>query len=132
MASRAPLRRLLVVEDDPDQCRALRDRLEHYGYRVCCAKNGEAAVGMLQTKAFDGILLDLRLPTVQGGEVLRRAHEVCPDLPVLVLSASQSRIRAVQESQAAACGYIYKPFTIDELKQALHTCFGPAHEPVQT
>jgi DNA-binding response OmpR family regulator len=132
MASRTQLRRLLVVEDDPDQCRALKDRLEHYGYTVTCAEDGDAAVEMLKQNSFDGILLDLSLPTVQGGDVLWRAHEVCPGLPVLILSVSQSRIRAVRESQSAACGYICKPFTIDELKQALRTCFGPAREPVQT
>ena len=128
MALQATFKRLLVVEDDPDQSRALRDRLQLYGYTVACANDGDAAMEMLQAHSFDGVLLDLNLPTVPGTQVLVEARHVCPALPVLVMSASQTRIRAAKESQAGACRYILKPFGIAELKQALHSCFGPAEE----
>ncbi len=58
--------RLLVVEDDPDQSRMLCDRLELYGYAVSCASDGPAALEMLQTDSYTGLLLDLNLPTMQG------------------------------------------------------------------
>lgn len=130
MAFHAPLRRLLVVEDDPDQARALCDRLRLYGYEVSCANDGGAAIEMLQADSFDGILLDLNLPKVQGDCVLTQARRAYADLPVLILSASRSRMRAVKESQAGVCGYMLKPYSIGELKQALLSCFGPATEPV--
>ena len=128
MALQATLKRLLVVEDDPDQSRALRDRLQLYGYTVSCAHDGDAAMEMLQAHSFHGVLLDLNLPTVPGIQVLTEARDVFPALPVLVMSASQSRIRAAKESRAGACSYILKPFGISEFKQALHSCFGPAVE----
>ena len=128
MALQATFKHLLVVEDDPDQSRALRDRLQLYGYTVACAHDGDAAMEMLQAHSFDGVLLDLNLPTVPGTQVLVEAREVFPALPVLVMSASQSRIRAAKGSPAGACSYILKPFGIAELKQALHSCFGPAEE----
>ena len=130
MALQGPLKRLLVVEDDEDQSRALRDRLELYGYAVSCAEDGSVAMEMLQADSFHGVLLDLNLPNVSGNQVLAQARQAFPDLPVLIMSASQSRIRAAQGSNAGACGYIMKPFGIAELKQALHSCFGPAHEPI--
>ncbi len=128
MALQASFKRLLVVEDDPDQSRALRDRLQLYGYAVACADDGDAAMKMLQTHAFHGLLLDLNLPTVPGTQILTEARQVFPALPVLIMSASQSRIRAAKASQAGACSYILKPFGIAELKHALHSCFGPAEE----
>ena len=130
MAHDATLKRLLVIEDDPDQSRALRDRLQLYGYAVSCAEDGKAAMEMLQADSFHGVLLDLNLPNVSGVHVLAQARHMFPALPVLILSASRSRIRAVKESNAGACGYIVKPFGIAELNQALQSCFGPAQQAV--
>jgi DNA-binding response OmpR family regulator len=130
MALEATLKRLLVVEDDPDQSRALRDRLQLYGYAVSCAEDGKAAMEMLQADSFHGVLLDLNLPNVSGAQVLAQARHMFPALPVLILSASRSRIRAVKESNAGACSYILKPFGIAELNQALRSCFGPTQQAV--
>jgi DNA-binding response OmpR family regulator len=126
MALQTQLRQLLLVEDDPDQCRALQDRLELYGYTVTCAADGRAAMDMLEVGSFHGVLLDLNLPKVHGNEVLVRTRQRFPDLPVLILSASQSRLRAAKASQTGACGYLLKPFNAGDFKNALHCCFGPA------
>ena len=129
MALEATVKRLLVVEDDPDQCRAVRDRLELYGYAVACAKDGQIAMEMLQAEdSFDGILLDLNLPHVSGIQVLTATREALPNLPVLVMSASSSRLRAAKESNLG-CGYIAKPFGTAQFKQAVQGCFGPAYQP---
>lgn len=130
MAGPTTLKRLLVVEDDPDQCRALQERLELYGYAVSCAEDGHVALEMLQRHAFDGVLLDLNLPHVSGREVLARARQTFPALPVIVMSVSQSGIRATKGSHASAGAYIAKPYGIAQLKQAVHSCFGPGHQPV--
>jgi DNA-binding NtrC family response regulator len=130
MACQVPLKRLLVVEDDPDQCRALQHRLELYGYAVSCAEDGEAAMAMLQVHPFDGVLLDLNLPHVSGLEVLAHTRDTFPALPVILMSVSQSGLRAAQASHAAACEYLAKPYGITEFKQAVQSCFGPAHQPV--
>ena len=130
MAHDATPKRLLVVEDDPDQSRALRDRLQLYGYAVSCAEDGHAAMEMLQADSFHGVLLDLNLPNLSGTQVLAQARHMYPALPILILSASQSRIRAVKESNAGVCSCILKPFGIAELKQALQSCFGLAPQAV--
>lgn len=83
---------------------------------------------MLQADSFDGVLLDLNLPHVSGIQVLMAARQGLPDLPVLVMSASQSRLRAAKESNGA-CSYLVKPFGIAQFKQALQACFGPACQP---
>jgi DNA-binding response OmpR family regulator len=128
MVGKRPLKRLLLVEDDPDQSQAVRDRLELYGYAVACAEDGQTALRMLRVGSFDGILLDLNLPDIPGMHVLTAAHEAMPDVPVLIMSASQSRLRAAKDSGVAA-GYIAKPFGIVQFKLALQACFGPACQP---
>ena len=124
------LSRLLVVEDDPDQSRMLCDRLKLYGYAVSCANDGPAALEMIQTECPNGVLLDLNLPTMQGHQMLEQARDACPDLPVLIVSASRVAIQAVQAAQPKACAYLLKPYSSSELKQALVKSFGPRPVPV--
>jgi DNA-binding response OmpR family regulator len=119
------LPRLLVVEDDPDQSRMLCDRLKLYGYAVASAIDGRAALDMLATDTYHGLLLDLNLPTMPGHRVLEQARRARPDLPVLIMSSSQSGIRTLKESEPTACTYLVKPYNSSELKQALVKSFGP-------
>lgn len=129
MALQAAAKRLLVVEDDPDQSRAVCDRLELYGYAVSCAQDGQVAMEILQTEAsFDGVLLDLNLPHMSGLQLLTATRQALPELPVLVMSASSSRLQAAKQSKLA-CGYIAKPFGTAQFKEAVRECFGPAYEP---
>jgi two-component system, OmpR family, response regulator len=129
MAPKATVKRLLVVEDDPDQSTAVRDRLELYGYAVCCAKDGHNAMEILQAEgSVDGVLLDLNLPRVSGIQLLAATRRTRPHLPVLVMSASSSRLEAAKASDLA-CAYIAKPFGTVQFKQAVQGCFGPAYEP---
>jgi DNA-binding response OmpR family regulator len=128
MALQEAIKRLLVVEDDPDQSHALRDRLELYGYAVSCAEDGGRAMAMLQADSYQGVLLDLNLPAISGDQVLARARQAFPDLPVLIMSVSQKRLRAVKQANGGACCCIDKPFGIAKLKQALLSCFGPAQQ----
>ncbi len=85
---------------------------------------------MLETDAYHGLLLDLNLPTMPGHRVLEQARQACPDLPVLVMSASQNGIRAVKDAEPPACAYLLKPYNSSELKQALVKSFGPRPESV--
>ena len=95
MALQATVKRLLVVEDDPDQSRAVRERLELYGYALSCAQDGRIAMDLLQAEAaFDGVLLDLNLPQVPGLQLLAATRQALPHVPVLVMSASSSRRQA--------------------------------------
>lgn len=108
----------------------LCDRLKLYGYAVACANDGPAALEMLQADSYNGLLIDLNLPTMQGRHVLDKARDACPDLPVLIMSASRVGIQAVQAAQPHACTYLLKPYNSSELKQALLKSFGPRPAPV--
>ena len=129
MAVDATVKRLLVVEDDPDHSRAVRDRLELYGYAVACAEDGQRAMDMLQAEnSFDGVLVDLNLPQVPGLQLLAATRHVLRHVPVVVMSASSCGLRAAKDLNLA-CGYIAKPFGTDQFKQTVQGCFGPAYRP---
>ena len=129
MAFQATVKRLLVVEDDPDQSRAVRDRLELYGYAVSCAKDGQIAMEMLHAEdSFDGVTVGFEPARMSPDPILAATRQALPHLPVLVMSASSSRLRAAKESKLA-CGYIAKPFGTAQFKQAVQGCFGPAYQP---
>jgi DNA-binding response OmpR family regulator len=130
VAAQPTVPRLLVVEDDPDQCRMLCDRLRLYGYAVAWAGDGPAALEMLQTDSYNGLLLDLNLPTMPGHQVFQKTRHAYPHLPVLIMSASQSGIRKLSESEPTACTYLLKPYNSSQLKQALVKSFGPRPQAV--
>jgi len=70
----------------------------------------------------------LNLPHVPGIQILAATRHALPHLPVLVMSASSSRLQAAKETNLA-CGYIAKPFGTAQFKEAVHECFGSPYQP---
>ncbi len=123
--SKAP-KRILVVDDDPDIRQVLLDRMSSFGYVVETAIHGREALDALRRGGFDGMLLDMRMPEIDGMEVLRRTRESHPDLPVVVVTAMSVQQRAAQAVAEGARAYLLKPFDASQLKQVVEQCFGPA------
>ena len=111
--------RLLVVDDDPDICDLLRDRLESEGYRVSVAADGRTALRILEETAVDGILLDIALPELDGFEVLRQIRIRQPTLPVVMMTAVEALDRAMAAVEAGAQGYLLKPFDAVRLRETV-------------
>jgi CheY-like chemotaxis protein len=119
-------KKVLVVDDDPDIRQILRDRLSFFGYAVETAMDGREAMDVLGRSRFDGMLLDVRMPGIDGIEVLRRTHENHPALPVVMISALSVPERAAQAIAQGACAYLIKPFDPVQLKQVTEQFFGSA------
>lgn len=116
-------KRILIVDDDPDIRQVLLDRLESYGYTVETAQNGREALEVLDVSHFDGVLLDINMPEIDGGEVLKRAQQLYPTLPVIMVTASASHIQAMKTRYQGAKGYLQKPIQQEELKEAVERWF---------
>lgn len=101
---------ILVVDDDEDIRFVLKHVLEQAGFQVATASNGEEALAFLETAMPDAILLDVRMPVMDGLEVAQALHEqgVLARLPVLIMTAYQELQQGFQELPIA--GYIVKPF----------------------
>jgi two-component system response regulator PilR (NtrC family) len=90
--------------------------LERAGYEVVAADGGETAVDLLRRESFDTVLTDLRMPRVDGLQVLRTAKELAPETTVIVLTAVASTETAVEAMKLGAYDYITKPFKLDEVE----------------
>lgn len=119
-------KRVLVVDDDPDIRQFLLDRLGSYGYVVETAVDGREALDALQRGAFDGILLDIRMPELGGLEVLQHLRESRSMVPVVMITASEARERAIQAVSEGAQDFLLKPFEAEQLKRVVERWFGPA------
>jgi DNA-binding response OmpR family regulator len=110
-------RPILVVDDDVEILAMLRDFLEGEGLTVRTATNGAEALDMLDDVAPALILLDMRMPVLDGWGFAARLHERRATYPIVVMTAAESARRWADE--IGATGYIAKPFDVNELLQLI-------------
>jgi two-component system alkaline phosphatase synthesis response regulator PhoP len=109
-----PVRTVLVVDDEPEIVRILRDYLERAGFKVLTASDGEAAVAAARREKPDLVVLDLGLPSLDGLDVaraLRRDGEV----PIIMLTARSEETDRVAGLELGADDYVAKPFSPREV-----------------
>ena len=107
--------RVLIVEDEPNLARQLRQALEGAGYAVDSAHDGEEGHYLGSNENYDAVILDLGLPEVDGLTVLDRWRKEGKGTPVLVLTARDSWSDKVAGLDAGADDYLAKPFQTEEL-----------------
>ena len=107
--------RLLVVEDDPDLNRQLVSALQDAGYVVDAARDGEEGHFLGDTEPYDGVILDLGLPIIDGVSVLEKWRRAGRKMPVLILTARDRWSDKVAGFDAGADDYVAKPFHMEEV-----------------
>ncbi|MEQ8435577.1 response regulator transcription factor [Maricaulaceae bacterium MS644] len=107
--------RALIIEDDPDLNRQLADVLDHSGYAVDTAHDGEDGCHLGETEPYDAIVLDLGLPKLDGVSVLERWRAKGITTPVIILTARDRWSEKVAGFDAGADDYLTKPFHPEEL-----------------
>jgi diguanylate cyclase (GGDEF)-like protein len=108
---------ILVVDDTPNNLRVLSASLSEKGYQVRCAKNGSMALITATKEPPDLILLDIKMPDMDGYEVCQKlkANEKTCDIPVIFLSALDDIFDKVKAFQVGGVDYITKPFQVEEV-----------------
>jgi len=101
--------RILIVDDEPDIREILKDRLEGYGYRVITAEDGQKALEKVDEDGPDLTLLDVRMPGMDGIDVLKRMKERDPDILVVMITAYGTIELAVEAMKCGAYDFITKP-----------------------
>jgi len=99
----------------------MREILRRVGYSTIAVANGEEALDMLRSQAFDLALIDLVMPGVGGIELMRRLQEVAPDIVMIVLTARGSMETAIEALRLGAHDYLTKPCDDRLLKQCIET-----------
>ncbi len=113
--------RLLVVDDDREMCEELKEILEGEGYQVTLAGDGLEAKRLLQDKDFQAVLLDLKLPKLNGLEVLgrMRTDDRTRLLPVVILTSSREEADLMSGYKLGANSYNRKPVNFLQFSEAV-------------
>lgn len=109
-------RSILIVDDEKNIRLTLSQALESSGWETDTAANGEEALLKLKEREFRLILLDLKMPGMDGMEVLRRVSEIRPEIRVIMMTAYGTIDSAVEAMKLGACDFIQKPFVPDEIR----------------
>ncbi len=111
--------RVLVVDDDASLRRILEYNLAQEGYAVATAASGEDALERLEKATFELVVTDIKMPGMDGMDLLRRIKAESPETQVIVITAFGTIEMAVEAMKAGAAEYITKPFNRDELRLAV-------------
>lgn len=114
----APLK-LLIVDDEPHIRSTLARAFDLLGYRTDQAESGQRALDLIGRAPYDLMVLDLRMPGLDGVEVMRRARQIRPDLLIIVLTGHATVESAIAAVKSDAADYVLKPAGIQELAEAV-------------
>jgi len=118
---------VLVVDDDRDCTSALAELLRSESFSVQCASDGEQALAQIEGELPDVVLTDIRMPGMDGYELLRRVRERFPCVRVVLMSAEgELPSRSLREG---AHGYVAKPLELDDVVQAIRAALESARPP---
>lgn len=106
---------ILVVDDEDALRTVLSSELESEGYVVATAGDGDDAIAVLQGKAFDLVLLDIKMPRVDGFEVLRFIKERYPATKVIMLTGFADLKNAIESKKLGAEDFVSKPYDLVDL-----------------
>jgi len=109
------MKKILIVEDEINMLRGLRDNLEFEGYEVETAADGQAGQDKVLNNRYDIVLLDVMLPHVSGFDICKKARASNIETPIILLTARGEEIDKVLGLELGADDYITKPFSVREL-----------------
>ena len=111
--------RILIVDDEPDMLESCSRILSRLGHACTTARDGAAAVAILERDRPDLLLTDFKMPGMDGLALLRRAHELDPALPVIMITGFATIESAVAAIKEGAFDYLPKDFSVDQLRVAV-------------
>ena len=111
---------ILIVDDEADLLSVLKVLLASRGYNVISAGDGEEALARLESGGIDIVLLDMCLPNLGGLGVLKEAHRLLPDLPIVVFTAFPNEHTGRQALALGARDYLIKPAQFADIERVLY------------
>ncbi len=115
--------RILVVDDDPNIAETIQQRLSYYGCEVIAAANGEEGLTKVAKEKPDLIVLDIKMPVMNGHDMLKhlRGQKKSKDIPVIMCTVSDDVEDITVASSCNICDYITKPFYCGDLVDKIMT-----------
>ena len=106
---------ILIVDDDPQLRQSFDKLLSQEGHSIKTAPSGEAGIAAVRSGGFDLVIMDVRLPGMNGLEAFRVMREIEPKLPVIIMTAFGTTETAIEATKKGAFDYVLKPFDIPEI-----------------
>jgi nitrogen regulation protein NR(I) len=106
---------VLIVDDDHQLRQSFEKLLTQEGHRVRTAPSGEAALDLIKAQMPDLVIMDVRLPGMDGLQTFRAVHEIEPKLPVIIMTAYGTTETAIEATKLGAFEYVLKPFEIPDI-----------------
>ena len=116
---------ILIVDDNSALRESLAETVAGLGHRPLSAASGQEALARLECEAVDAVLLDLRMPDMDGIEVLRRLRDNPKRPPVVILTAFASAENTIEAMRLGAFDHLTKPIGRDDLDALLQRMFAP-------
>jgi len=110
---------ILIIDDDDQLRKSFHKLLKEEGYHSECAASGEAGLKIIEKEIPDLVILDMRLPGMNGFETFQVIHEIEPRLPVIIMTAYTTTETAIKATKMGAFDYILKPFDIPDMLTAI-------------
>jgi nitrogen regulation protein NR(I) len=107
--------KILLIEDDASAAAALRRVLADEGYDIVCDARGDSGFARARDGDFDLIITDLKLPGLNGLDLVQRLHQVKQRLPIILMTAHGTTETAIEATKLGAYDYLLKPFEMEEL-----------------
>lgn len=113
-------KKILIVDDETDMCDLLGHLMVQEGLVPRVANDGRTALRMMRENEPDVMLLDMKMPGMDGMEIMQRAKEILPDLPIVIITAYAEVKGAIEAMKSGAHDYIGKPFEHHEVIRVVH------------
>lgn len=128
MDAKAQKKRILFVDDEPDQVLLIQTRLEHHGYEVLTATDGESGLALALEQKPDLVIVDLLIPRLDGLEICRRLKRdpATANIPVALFTASATRDLDELCRSVGFAAYLRKPYEASELIAIIQKLTGAA------
>src|SRR5579871_1228934 len=107
--------KVLLIEDDPGIVVTLRRLLSEEGHQVEIETRGDNGLERARTQSFDVVITDMKLPGLNGLELVRELHQARPLLPIILVTAHGTTETAIEATKSGAYDYLVKPFEMPEL-----------------
>jgi DNA-binding NtrC family response regulator len=126
----AKKRKVLIVEDEAVVRESVRDWLVEDGYEVDVAENGEEALKKIKKEEFGVIVLDLKLPGIDGLQVFEQAKELKPETKGVIITAYPSKETKEKAKRLGLMDYLAKPFKVEDLEKLITKALGEVEKKV--
>jgi len=113
------MKKIMVVDDEREICNFVKDFFQERGYAVITALNGEEALELIKDEEELTVMLDIRMPRMDGLETLRRIKKIKPNFRVVMVTCIDDIEKMEEAKRCGAETYITKPLVLDELVKAV-------------